>query len=148
MKSPDASHLLFAIKEDELPEVHGSSFTPNEMMDEPDDASIIASFSKTQESFLERILVRATTEMGQVHATALRQQQQEIHHLRQAMQTMQDKQDTLPTKLPAMMETPRVPETSRPRIYEPPGHCKTSEREERGTRTAPSQYMVYTWFTP
>jgi len=24
------------------------------------------------------------------------------------MQTMQDKQDTLPTKLPAMMETPRV----------------------------------------
>ena len=60
MKSPDASHLLFAIKEDELPEVHGSSFTPKEMMDEPDDASIIASFSKTQESFLERILVRAT----------------------------------------------------------------------------------------
>ena len=66
-------------------------------MNEPDDASIIASFSKTQESFLEQILIRATTEMGQVHATALRQQQQEIHHLRQAMQTMQDKQDTLPT---------------------------------------------------
>jgi hypothetical protein len=106
MKSPDTSHLLFAIKEDELPEVHGSSFEKHEMITEPDDASIIASFSKTQESFLERILIRATTEMGQVHATALRQQQQEIHHLRQAMQTMQDKQDTSPTKLPAMMETP------------------------------------------
>jgi hypothetical protein len=47
MKSLDASHLLFAIKEDELPEVHGSSFTTNEMMDEHDDASIIASLSKT-----------------------------------------------------------------------------------------------------
>jgi hypothetical protein len=56
--------------------------------------SSFASFSKTQESFLERILVRATTEMAQVHATALRQQQQEIQHLRETMNAMQDKQDT------------------------------------------------------
>jgi len=144
MKSPDASHLLFAIKEDELPEVYGSSFTTNEMMDEPDDASIIASFSKTQESFLERILVRATTEMGQVHATALRQQQQEIHHLRQAMQTMQDKQDTLPTKLPAMMETPRVP---RPQDLEYMNLLDTAKRlkEKKEER---EQRHRNTWSTP
>jgi hypothetical protein len=52
VKSPEASPLLFAIKEEELPEVHGSSYeTHHEATDEPDDNTIIASFSKTQESF-------------------------------------------------------------------------------------------------
>jgi hypothetical protein len=80
MKSPDASDLLFAIiKEEELPEVQGSSYEKcYEKTDELDDNTIIASFSKTQESFLERVLVRATTKMAQVHAVALRQQQQKI----------------------------------------------------------------------
>jgi hypothetical protein len=42
MKSPTASPLLFAIKEEELPEVHGSSYeTHHEATDEPDDNTII-----------------------------------------------------------------------------------------------------------
>jgi hypothetical protein len=49
VKSPEASPLLFAIKEEELPEVHGSSYAYHETTDEPDDNTIIASFTKTQD---------------------------------------------------------------------------------------------------
>jgi hypothetical protein len=48
--------------------------------------------------------------MAQTHLTVLKQQQQEIQNLKLAMHVMQDKQDKMPIiKLPAMMETPRVP---------------------------------------
>ncbi len=140
MTSPEDSGLLLAIQEEELPEVVGSS----ERLDEPDDSAIIASFTKTQEFFLERILVRATTEMAQVQATAFRQQQQEIQHLRHAMNNMQYKQDNLPIKLPAMMETPRVP---RPQDLEYQNLLDTTKRlkekkEEREQRNRK------TWSTP
>jgi hypothetical protein len=90
MRSPEDSGLLFAIQEEELPEVLGSS----EQLDEPDDSAIIASFTKTQESFLEWILVRATTEMAQVHATAFRKQRKknstsQTRHEQHATQTRQ-----------------------------------------------------------
>jgi hypothetical protein len=57
-RSLDASHL-FAIQEKELPEVIGSS---HEKLNEPAGAEIIASFTPTHESFLQRIMHQAVTD--------------------------------------------------------------------------------------
>jgi hypothetical protein len=94
-------------EEDTLtPEVTGDT---KDRTDQPDDDAIIASFNPHQEEFLERLLKKAGYAMALEQLTAMKQQQEEIQDLKMAMQTMQNKPDNTPIKLPTMMETPRTP---------------------------------------
>jgi hypothetical protein len=61
------------------------------------------------------------------------------------MHAMQNKQGTFPINQATCHDgNSKSSETSRPRIPEPSGHCKTSEREGRRTRTSNRN----TWSTP
>jgi hypothetical protein len=99
---------LETIIEDDMliPEVTGDI---KDRAEQPDDDAIIASFNPHQEAFLERLLKKAGYAMAHEQLTALKKQQDEIHDLKKVMQTMQNKQEQTPIKLPTMMETPRTP---------------------------------------
>ena len=112
---------LNTIQEEEsssLPEVTGSDridhntregFSTYIENNTPDDATIIASFDTHQEAFLTRLMQKAGQAMGQEHLLALQRHQEELHDLQTVIQTMQQKQEQTPIKLPTTMETPRTP---------------------------------------
>jgi hypothetical protein len=93
-RSP-ADDLLASVgkREDEIPEVSGGrkkEHASSSQENEPDDATIEKIVTATQEAFLQRLLLKAATEMATSHQLAwLRQETQ--------LQQMKDKLKHLPT---------------------------------------------------
>ncbi len=91
--------------EDELPEVSGDMQKEITHDHEPDDEITAKSFTATQEAFLQRLLLKAATEMATTHQHAWLRQETELQQMKDKLENLQATQHNKP---PTMMETPRA----------------------------------------
>ena len=112
-RSP-ADKLLASMgkREDEIPEVsgerktaHASSTQDHEPDDEEKWEATARSFTSTQEEFLQRLLLKAATEMATTHQQAWLRQETELQQMKDKLENLQATQHNRPT---TMMETPRA----------------------------------------
>ena len=109
--SSNADELLASMgkQEEEIPEVSGDKTTARasstQENNEPDDEAIARSFTSTQETFLQRLLVKAATEMATTHQQAWLRQETELQQMKDKLENLQATQHNRP---PTMMETPRA----------------------------------------
>ncbi len=80
-------------REDELPEVSGDMKMKKENTHdhEPDDEITATSFTATQEAFLQRLLLKAATEMATTHQQAWLRQETELQQMKDKLENLVDK---------------------------------------------------------
>ena len=92
-RSP-ADDLLASMgkKEDDIPEVSGDKKTERASStqdNEPDDEATARSFTSTQEAFLQRLLLKAATEMATTHQLAWLRQETELQQMKDKLENLQ-----------------------------------------------------------
>ena len=114
-------------REDLIPEVIGDMITETTQGTEPDDEITAQSFTSTQEAFLQRLLLKAATEIGKAQQEAWLRQETELQQMKDKLANLHATQQNKP---PTMMETPRA---IRPQDVEYQTllvrHCQTSQRK-------------------